>query len=74
VPAFDGLKLPTNLYLPDDIGDKKLGYLYAYQNASLVRRRLLQAGVRLAGMLNALFDSPRPSIPDQPPVTKPPTP
>jgi len=51
-----------------EIGDKKLGYLYAYQNAPLVRRRLLQAGVRLAAVLNALFDSPRPSIPDQPPV------
>jgi dipeptidyl aminopeptidase/acylaminoacyl peptidase len=30
VPAFDGLKLPTNLYLPDDIGDKKLPVLVVY--------------------------------------------
>jgi hypothetical protein len=50
------------------IGDGKLGYLYAYQNEPLVRRRLLQAGVRLAGILNALFDSPGPSTPDRPPV------
>jgi hypothetical protein len=32
-----------------EIGDKKLGYLYAYQHGPLVKRRLLQAGVRLAG-------------------------
>jgi hypothetical protein len=51
-----------------EIGDKKLGYLYAYQNGPLVRRRLLQAGVRLAGVLNSLFDSPGPSIPDRPPI------
>ena len=54
------------------IGDGKLGYLYAYQNEPLVRRRLLQAGVRLAGILNAMFDSPGPSIPDRPPVAIPP--
>jgi len=54
------------------IGDKKLGYLYAYQNGPLVARRLLQAGVRLAGVLNALFDSPGPSIPDRPPIGSPP--
>ena len=57
-----------------EIGDKKLGYLYAYQHGPLVKRRLLQAGVRLAGVLNALFDSPAPSIPDQLPVKKPPAP
>ncbi len=51
-----------------DLGDKKLGYLYAYQNEPLVERRLLQAGVRLAGVLNALFDSSAPSIPDRPAV------
>ena len=55
-----------------EIGDKKLGFLYAYQNGPLVQRRLLQAGVRLAGVLNALFDSPGPSIPDRPPFDSPP--
>lgn len=53
------------------IGDGKLGYLYAYVNEPLVRRRLLQAGVRLAAILNATFDSPGPSIPDRPPVGAP---
>ncbi len=56
------------------IGDGKLGYLYAYQNEPLVRRRLLQAGVRLAAILNSTFDSPGPSIPDRPPVGAPPAP
>ena len=55
-----------------EIGDQKLGFLYAYQNAPLVKRRLVQAGVRLAGVLNALFDSPGPSIPDRPPIGSPP--
>jgi hypothetical protein len=54
------------------IGDGKLGYLYAYQNGPLVKRRLLQAGIRLAGVLNALYDAPGPSIPDRPPVASPP--
>lgn len=55
------------------IGDGKLGYAYAYQNGSLMKRRILQAGIRLAGLLNALFDSPGPSIPDRPPLGAPPS-
>jgi hypothetical protein len=43
-----------------DIGDGKLGYGYAYRNLPLVRARLLQAGVRLAGRLNAIFAAPSP--------------
>ena len=54
------------------IGDGKLGFLYAYRNGPLVKRRLLQAGIRLAGLLNSLFDSPGPSIPDRPPIGPPP--
>jgi hypothetical protein len=46
-----------------EIGDGKLGYAYAYENIPLVKRRLLQAGVRLAGLLNAIFAQPGPSIP-----------
>jgi hypothetical protein len=52
-------------------GDKKLSYLYAYQNAPLVKRRLLQAGVRLAWILNTVFNDPNPSIPDRPPLNGP---
>ena len=36
-------------------GDGRLGYHYSYVNFPAVRKRLLQAGVRLAGILNALY-------------------
>lgn len=36
-------------------GDGKLGYLYSYNNFHIVRLRLLQAGVRLAGVLNEIY-------------------
>jgi len=38
-----------------DYGDGKLGYLYNYNNFHIVRLRLLQAGVRLAGLLNEIY-------------------
>lgn len=37
------------------IGDGKLGYEYAYRNMELVNRRLLYAGIRLAGILNSIY-------------------
>lgn len=46
------------------IGDGKLSYAYAYESIPVVKRRLLQAGVRLAGLLNTIFAKPGPSIPD----------
>jgi hypothetical protein len=49
-----------------EIGDGKLGYPYQYRNIPLVKRRLLQAGIRLAGLLNAIFVENGPSIPDRP--------
>jgi hypothetical protein len=36
-------------------GNGKLGYRYAYVNYPIIRHRLLQAGVRLAGVLNNIF-------------------
>jgi len=38
-----------------DYGNGKLGYRYAYVNFEIVRERLLQAGVRLAGVLNEIY-------------------
>jgi hypothetical protein len=38
-----------------DIGDGKLYYPYPYKNLPLVRERLLQAGVRMAGVLNEIY-------------------
>jgi hypothetical protein len=48
------------------IGDGKISYEYAYKNIPLVKRRLLQGGVRLAGLLNSIFAQSEPSIPDRP--------
>lgn len=38
-----------------DYGNGRIGYRYAYVNYPIVRHRLLQAGVRLAGILNDLY-------------------
>jgi hypothetical protein len=32
-----------------------LGYKYSYENFDTVEKRLLQAGIRLAGLLNAIY-------------------
>jgi hypothetical protein len=37
------------------IGNGKLGYEYAYRHLPLVKLRLTQAGIRLSGLLNAVF-------------------
>jgi hypothetical protein len=36
-------------------GDGRLGYEYSYKNLALVRTRLLESGVRLAGLLNEIY-------------------
>jgi hypothetical protein len=36
-------------------GNGKLGYKYTYDNFHIVRYRLLQAGIRIAGVLNAIY-------------------
>jgi hypothetical protein len=47
--------------------DGKLSYDYAYTDVPVIKRRLVQAGVRLAGLLNSIFaQPPGPSIPDRP--------
>ena len=46
-------------------GDGKLSYEYDYVEIPLIKQRLLQAGVRLAGLLNSIFAQPGPSIPDR---------
>lgn len=38
-----------------DVGNGRLGYEYAYVNLPVVKLRLLQAGVRLAGLLNDIY-------------------
>lgn len=38
-----------------DIGTAKLSYFYSYKNFHIVRDRLMQAGIRLAGVLNEIY-------------------
>jgi len=46
--------------------DQQLGYRYAYRRMPLVERRLLQAGIRLAGRLDAIFGgTPSPPAPEE---------
>jgi hypothetical protein len=50
--ANESQALKDNVYA---IGNGKLGYEYSYKNFHIVRARLLQAGVRLAGILNEIY-------------------
>jgi hypothetical protein len=50
--AYESMSYRAQVYTT---GDGNLGYRYAYDNLPLVRRRLLEAGVRLAGLLNAIY-------------------
>ena len=51
--ANESMSYRAQVYdLPED---KKLGYRYAYENYDLVEQRLLQAGIRLAGLLNEIY-------------------
>jgi hypothetical protein len=38
-----------------DIGDGNLGYKYSYKYFSIAKRRMMEAGIRLAGMLNQIY-------------------
>lgn len=50
--AKESMDLREQVYA---IGDGNLGYEYAFQNIKTVRKRLLEAGVRLAGLLNEIY-------------------
>lgn len=51
--AYESQALLEQVYdLPDDM---RLGYEYSYRNWDTVQRRLLQAGVRLAGLINEIY-------------------
>lgn len=41
-----------------DLGDRRLGYEYMFHNMPIVERRLLQAGIRLAGLFNSVLGPP----------------
>lgn len=51
--AKESKELREEVYdLPDD---HEIGYKYQYENQDLLDRRMLQAGVRLAGVLNEIY-------------------
>lgn len=50
--ATESMSYRSRIY---DYGNGKLGYKYAYDNFDIARLRLLQSGVRLAGLLNEIY-------------------
>ena len=50
--ATESIAYRANVYR---YGDGKLGYKYTYDNFHIVRYRLLQAGIRIAGVLNDIY-------------------
>jgi len=50
--AYESMGYRKQVY---NYGNGKLGYQYAYKNLPAVQERLLQAGVRLAGILNEIY-------------------
>jgi hypothetical protein len=51
--AYESMTYRPQVYkLP---ADKKLSYKYSYDNFDTVEKRLLQAGIRLAGLLNEIY-------------------
>ena len=51
--AYESMSYRPQVYDIPESG--KLGYEYSYQNFELVQKRLLQAGIRLAGLLNEIY-------------------
>ncbi len=51
--AYESMTYRQQIYnLPDN---KSINYRYVYDNIDVVRHRLLQAGIRLAGVLNKIY-------------------
>lgn len=50
--ADESMSLRKTVYA---IGDGNLGYHYSYKNLSAAKQRVLQAGIRLAGILNQIY-------------------
>lgn len=51
--AYENMAYRPRIYDIPENG--KLGYEYMYRNFNLVQQRLLQAGIRLAGLLNEIY-------------------
>lgn len=51
--VLESFEIAQNLY---NVGDGKFKYAYVYEQTPVINKRLLQGGIRLAGLLNKLFD------------------
>ncbi len=51
--AYESMTYRKQVY---DYGNGKLGYAYSYKNFPLVRERILLAGIRVAGVLNEIYN------------------
>ena len=51
----ESYKISENLYADIKEDNQKLGYEYNFKHVETVNKRLLQGGVRLAGILNQIF-------------------
>src|SRR5690606_6985726 len=52
----DSYQISEDIYSKIKPGDK-LGYRYIYDNLAIAEQQVLKGGVRLAGMLNAIFSN-----------------
>ena len=50
--ADESMSFRTQVY---DIGDGNLGYKYSYKYYPIAKQRMMQAGIRLAGILNQIY-------------------
>jgi hypothetical protein len=50
--AGESMAVRTQVYA---VGDGNLGYKYSYKNLGTAKQRMLQAGIRLAGILNEIY-------------------
>ncbi len=50
--AMESVSVRSEVY---NIGNGKLGYVYNYKYFGIAKRRLMEAGVRLAGILNQIY-------------------
>ncbi len=50
--AYESMNFRKQVY---DTGNSRLGYAYSYKYFHIVRQRLLQAGIRLAGILYSIY-------------------
>ena len=50
--ALEDIALRQQVYA---VGNGNLGYEYSYKHFALAKHRMLQAGIRLAGVLNSIY-------------------